>query len=201
MTPSGSFLSQDNVFIDESRTLHIFGARADYVQPLPGNGKLETGLKASYVKTFNNSTYYNQAGGQNVVDSAMSDYNINSENINAAYINVNSQYGKLTVQAGLRAEQTVMKGQQLFTNASVDQNYFELFPTLFLSYKLNDQNTFNFQFGRRVDRPDYHELVPFRRPLSANNLFSGKSEFETRSELAFGTYLVMAEYLFYYRSL
>jgi len=185
--PQGSFLNQDNVFIDESRKLHIFGARVDYVQPLPGNGKLETGLKSSYVKTFNNSTYYNQSGGQNVIDSALSDYNITSENINAAYINFNRQYQKLMVQAGLRAEQTVMKGQQLFTNVSVDQNYFELFPTLFLNYKLNDQNTLNFQFGRRVDRPDYHELVPFRRPLSPTIYFEGnpnlKPDLNWHSEL------------------
>jgi hypothetical protein len=185
--PSGSFLSQDNVLIDESRTLRIFGVRTDYVQPLPGNGKLETGLKSSYVKTFNNSIYYNQLGGQNVIDPALGNDDINSENINAAYINFNRQYHKLTVQAGLRAEQTVMKGQQLFTNASVDQNYFGLFPTLFLSDKLNDQNTFNFQFGRRTDRPDYHEYVPFRRPLSATISFQGnpnlKPDFNWHSEL------------------
>ncbi len=171
--PSGSFLNQDNVFIDESRALRIFGARVDYVQPLPGNGKIETGLKSSYVKTNNNSTYYNQVGGQNVVDSTLSDYNINSENINAGYINFNKQFQKLTLQAGLRAEQTVMKGQQLFTNATIDRNYLQLFPTLFLSDKFDDRNTFNFQFGRRVDRPDYHELVPFRRPLSATLYFQG----------------------------
>ncbi|HEX3384232.1 MAG TPA: outer membrane beta-barrel family protein, partial [Mucilaginibacter sp.] len=198
---SGSFLSQDNVFIDESRTLRIFGARADYVQPLPGNGKFETGLKSSYVKTINNSTYYNQQGSQNVIDSALSDYNINSENINAAYVNFNRQYRKLTVQAGLRAEQTVMKGQQLFTNASVDQNYFGLFPTLFLSDKLNDQNTFNFQFGRRTDRPDYHEYVPFRRPLSATISFLGnpnlKPDFNWHSELTWAwhnTFFITAAY-------
>jgi len=199
--PSGSFLSQDNVFIDESRTLHIFGARADYVQPLPGNGKLETGLKSSYVKTFNNSTYYNQLDGQNVIDLALSDYNITSENINAAYINFNRQYQELTVQAGLRAEQTVMKGQQLLTNVSVDQIYFELFPTIFLNYKLNDQNTLNFQFGRRVDRPDYHELVPFRRPLTPTIYFEGnpnlKPDLNWHSELTWSwqnTFFITAAY-------
>lgn len=171
--PSGNFLSEDNVFIDEWRTLQVFGARVDYVQPLSGNGKIETGLKSSYVKTNNNSTYYNQIGGQNIADSTQSDYNVNSENINAAYVNFNRQYQKLTVQAGLRAEQTVIKGQQLFTNAAIDRNYFQLFPTLFLSDKFDDQNTFNFQFGRRTDRPDYHELVPFRRPLSATLYFQG----------------------------
>ncbi|HVV53808.1 MAG TPA: outer membrane beta-barrel protein, partial [Mucilaginibacter sp.] len=198
---SGNFLSRDNVFIDESRTLRIFGARADYVQPLPGNGKFETGLKSSYVKTFNNSTYYNQIGGQNLADSALSDYNINSENINAAYVSFNRQYRQLTVQAGLRAEQTVMKGQQLFTNAAVDQNYFTLFPTLFLSDKLNDRNTLNFQFGRRTDRPDYHEYVPFRRPLSATISFLGnpnlKPDLNWHTELTWSwrnTFFITAAY-------
>ncbi len=198
---SGSFLSRDDVFIDEARTLHIFGARADYVQPLPGNGKFEAGVKSSYVKTFNNSTYYNQLGGQNLVDSALSDYNINSENINAAYVNFNRQYRKLTVQAGLRAEQTVMRGQQLFTNAATDQNYFSLFPTLFLSDKPDEQNTFNFQFGRRTDRPDYHEYVPFRRPLSATISFLGnpnlKPDLSWHSELTWSwknTFFITAAY-------
>ncbi|MBS1531666.1 MAG: TonB-dependent receptor [Bacteroidetes bacterium] len=198
---SGSFLNQDNAFIDESRTLRIFGARADYTQPLPGNGKLETGIKSSYVKTINNSTYYNQPGGQDLVDSALSDYNVNSENINAAYVNFNRQYNKLSVQAGLRAEQTVMKGQQLFTTASVDQNYFGLFPTLFLSDKLNDQNALNFQFGRRTDRPDYHEYVPFRRPLSATISFLGnpnlKPDFNWHTEFTWAwrnTFFITAAY-------
>jgi hypothetical protein len=199
--PSGNFLSQDNVFIDERRTLQIFGARMDYVQPISGGGKIETGLKSSYVKTNNNSTYYNQVGGQNLADSTQSDYNVNSENINAAYINFNRQYQKFTVQAGLRAEQTVMKGQQLFTNAAIDRNYLQLFPTLFLSDKLDDQNTFNFQFGRRTDRPDYHELVPFRRPLSATLYFQGNPNLKPNLDWHTGitwayrnTFFITAEY-------
>ena len=184
---AGNFLSQSNVFIDEARTLRIFGARADYAVPLPGGGKFETGLKSSYVKTLNNSIYYNVLGGQNIADQALSDDDNYSENINAAYINFNRQYQKLTIQAGLRAEQTVMQGQQLFVVTAVHQNYFGLFPTLFLNDKLDEQNTINFQFGRRTDRPDYHEYVPFRRPLSATISFQGnpnlKPDFNWHTEL------------------
>ncbi len=173
---SGGLSNQDNVFIDESRTLHIFGARADYAQPFRGEGKWEAGIKTSYVKTDNNNIYYNQSGGQNIPDPALSDHNLTSENINAAYVNFNKAFGKLSLQAGLRAEQTIMTGQQAGANITVDQNYFQLFPTLFLSDKLNDQNSLNFQFGRRVSRPDYHELVPFRRPLSATLYFEGNPD-------------------------
>jgi len=198
---AGIFLNRGDVYIDESRTLRIFGARADYTEPLPGGGKFETGLKSSYVKTLNNSTYYNQVGGQNVADAALGNNDDYSENINAAYINFNRQYQKLTVQTGLRAEQTVIKGQQLFNGTAVHQNYFGLFPTLFLNAKIDEQNTLNFQFGRRTDRPDYHEYIPFRRPLSATISFQGnpdlKPDFNWHSELTWSwqnTWFITAAY-------
>jgi len=188
---SGNFESREDVFIDESRTLRIFGARADDAEPLPGAGKLEIGIKSSYVQTLNNSIYYRQ----HVVDPTQSVNDNYSENINAAYINLNRQYGKLAVQAGLRAEQTILKG------LSVDQNYFGLFPTLFLNDKINDNQTLNCQFGGRTDRPDYHEYVPFRRALSATLSFLGnpnlKPDFNWHSELTWSwknTFFITAAY-------
>ena len=170
---SGSFLSQSNVFLDQSRRLNIYAVKADYTQPLSEKGRLEAGLKSSYVKANNNNTYYSHVNGQNLVDSTQSDYSINSENINAAYINITKPFKKLTVEAGLRAEQTVTKGQQLLTGQSVDQNFLSLFPTTFFDYKLNDNNGFTFRFGRRIERANYHELVPFRRPLTPTLYFEG----------------------------
>ncbi|HTI92710.1 MAG TPA: outer membrane beta-barrel family protein [Puia sp.] len=172
--PAGNFESLHHVFLDQSRTLRIVGARADYVHPWPGVGKWEAGIKSSYTRTTNNSSYYNQSGSQSLLDSSQSDYNVNTENINAAYINVNRQYKKLTLQSGLRMEQTTMKGQQLFADHStIRQQYFQLFPSVFADYKLNTHNNLNIQLGRRIDRADYHELVPFRRPASPTMFFQG----------------------------
>ncbi|WP_162997057.1 TonB-dependent receptor [Mucilaginibacter kameinonensis] len=170
---NGDFQSQENILIDESRRLYIVGAKADYVLPLINHARIETGFKSSYVKTNNENNYYQQADGYNMIDPQKSDYSTNWENINAAYINFNGEYGRLSLQGGLRAEQTVMKGHQLIADISINRNYVQLFPTLFANYKLGDQSTLNFQFGRRTNRPDYHELVPFRRPLSSLLYFQG----------------------------
>lgn len=170
---AGNFLSQSNVFLDQGRRLNIYAVKADYTQPLSGKGRLEAGLKSSYVKANNNNTYYNQLNGQNVVDSAQSDYSINSENINAAYISINKPFKKLTVQAGLRAEQTVTKGKQQLTGELVNQNFLSLFPTTFFDYKLTGQQGFTIRLGRRIERSAYHELVPFRRPLTPTLYFEG----------------------------
>jgi hypothetical protein len=113
-------------------------------------------------------------GGQRNIDSSQSDYNLNTETINAAYVNVNRQVKKLSLQAGLRAEQTLMNGDQLYTSQLVlRQRYFQLFPTLYAEYKPDGRNSFNIQLGRRIDRADYHELVPFRRPLTPTLFFQG----------------------------
>jgi hypothetical protein len=75
---TGSFQGQSDVFLDQTRILKIVGARADYTHPWPGKGKWEAGLKSSYVSTNNNSNYYNQLSGQNIIDSTQSDYNVNT---------------------------------------------------------------------------------------------------------------------------
>ncbi len=171
---AGDYEDQSDVFLAQSRDLQIIGARVDYVRPWLDKGKLEAGLKTSYVKTVNNSSYFNQLGGQNFIDSTQSDYNLNTENINAAYFNVSREFKRLTLQAGLRAEQSRMQGKQLYANLTpVDQRYFQLFPSLFADFKLDARNNLNIQLGRRIDRSDYHELVPFRRPLSPTLYFEG----------------------------
>ena len=126
------------------------------------------------MRTVNNSSYYDVTGGQRSIDSAQSDYNVNTEGINAAYVNAQRSYGRFSLQTGLRAEQTLMDGEQLYTDtAAVRQHYFQLFPTLFGEYKSDSQNSFSIQMGRRIDRADYHELVPFRRPSTPTLYFQG----------------------------
>jgi hypothetical protein len=46
-------------------------------------------------------------------------------------------------------------------DSSFKKSYVNAFPTAYISYELNDKNTFNVNFGRRIDRPDYGDLNPF----------------------------------------
>ena len=170
---NGSFINEADAVLRQHRQLNIYAATADYTKPLKNKGQFETGIKSSYVKAVNDNTYYNQAGGQTMVDSTQSNYSINDENINAAYVNLNKTYHKLSVQAGLRAEQTIAKGKQLLTGQTINQNYFQLFPSVFFDYVLNDKNTFNIKLSRRTERANYSEMVPFRRPQTATLYFQG----------------------------
>lgn len=146
-------------------TVKIYSAKTDFTFPLKHNAKIETGLKTSYVTTDNDAIYQDQTSGGTVVDEGKTNHFIYKENINAAYINYNRQIKKWGVQAGLRAENTNANGHQLgnasHPDSSFIKNYTNLFPTVYVSYALNNKNTFSANYGRRIDRPDYGDLNPF----------------------------------------
>jgi outer membrane receptor protein involved in Fe transport len=187
--------SEGNALLVQHRQLDIYSAKADYVQPL-NKGKLEAGIKSSYVKVNNDNSYYNQTSGQSALDLLLSDYSMNTEQINAAYLNLNRSWQKLTLQAGMRAEQTIAHGKQLLTGEAVDQNYLQFFPTLFAAYKADDQNAFTARLGRRIERPAYNEMVTFRRPQTATLFFEGNPNLKPQVAYHAELSLVLRDALF-----
>ena len=143
----------------------IYSAKTDLVFPLKKGAKIETGLKSSYVITDNEAKYQIKSEGEYKVDDGKTNHFIYKENINAAYINYSKQINKWGVQAGLRAENTNANGHQKGNSTRPDSSfvkkYTDFFPTVFVSYTLNDKNTFSVNYGRRVDRPSYQDLNPF----------------------------------------
>jgi hypothetical protein len=145
--------------------INIYSAKTDFTFPLKKSGKIETGLKTSYVTTDNDALYQLNSPSGYVTDEGKTNHFIYKENINAAYINFNKQIKKWGVQAGLRAENTNAKGHQEGNSTRPDslftKNYTNLFPTIYLSYEANKKNTIAVNYGRRIDRPDYDDLNPF----------------------------------------
>ncbi|MDE3235918.1 MAG: TonB-dependent receptor [Bacteroidota bacterium] len=144
--------------------INIYSFKADYSKPLAKDVKLEAGIKSSYVTTDNNAIYtaYDQPSQKWLSDTTRSNHFIYKENINAAYVNVNKQWKKFKMQLGVRAEQTIAKGDQVIKNSSFDRNYIQLFPTAYFSYAKNDKHTFSVSYGRRLERPGYQDLNPFQ---------------------------------------
>lgn len=143
--------------------INIVAFKTDYVHPLKNGGKWEAGLKSSFVSADNNAIYdtLQQENRQWLPDASRSNHFVYDENINAAYLNYAGKVGKLKVQAGLRAEHTHSVGTSITLSQTVDRNYLNLFPTLFLSRQLDTNNVLNLSYSRRIDRPDYQNLNPF----------------------------------------
>lgn len=148
-------------------TIDIYSAKVDYTHPLKNNAKLEVGVKTSYVTTDNKANYFNVEGDQWIPDIDKTNFFDYKENINAAYVSFNKQLTKKWgVQAGLRFENTNLKGRQTDIDpnrpdSSFDRSYSGLFPTVYFSYSASKDNQFGMSFGRRIDRPSYQNLNPF----------------------------------------
>lgn len=142
--------------------LDIYSIKSDLIKPLKNDAKIETGVKSSYVVADNNLAFYDQSSGQNVYDSTKSNHFIYKENINAAYITFSKEYKKWSTQLGLRCEHTHVTGEQIVYNTRFDTNYVQLFPSGFLGYKINDKNALELTYSRRIMRPSYNQLNPFK---------------------------------------
>lgn len=141
--------------------IDIYSFKSDYVHPLKNNFRIETGIKANYVKN-NNIVDYTRYDGEEWAKDFRSNHFIYEENINAAYINVNKKLNeKWSVQAGLRAENTNTKGYQVTNDSAFKRHYTNLFPTAFVSYAVNKDNQLTLSYSRRVNRPNYQDLNPF----------------------------------------
>ncbi len=147
--------------------------KADYSKPINKTLRLEAGVKTSFVKADNNPLFYNRSGGGNVYDSGKSNHSIYEENINAAYLNAANEGKWWSIQAGLRAEQTIAKGHQLINDDRFDRSYAQLFPSVAATRHLNPKNDLGLTVSRRIERPTYQQLNPFRRYLDISSVNQG----------------------------
>jgi iron complex outermembrane recepter protein len=166
--PDMQLLNANFLSGDLPSTIDIYSLKTDYTHPMRQDFKLEAGLKTSFISTDNKANYFDVQGSDYIPDTTKTNYFVYHENINAAYISLTKKYGKWNFQAGLRVENTNYSGHQygnIYTvnnnDSSFTRSYVNAFPTAYITYELNDKNTFNLNFGRRIDRPDYGDLNPF----------------------------------------
>jgi outer membrane receptor protein involved in Fe transport len=157
--------------------LSIKSAKVDYRQPLTAiGGNLEAGLKSSLVSADNDLRFYDRSNGDNVFDRDKSNHFLYDENINAAYVNANKKWTKLQAQVGLRLEHTNAKGEQLSdvpTDKPFDRNYTQLFPSAAMNYNLSQKHDLGVSVSRRINRPSYNQLNPFKNFLEPSTYSSG----------------------------
>lgn len=165
--PIGNLLAQNNFIYRTPSDIHIYTAKADYVQPLKNKARLETGFKSSLIKTDNTFNYYNLEANSETLNNTQSNHFKYNENINAVYLNGQKSWTYIGLQLGLRVENTNIEGNQL-GNATVagstfTKHYTGLFPSAYVSFKPDQagNNTFGLMVVRRISRPNYQLLNPF----------------------------------------
>lgn len=144
--------------------LNIFTVKIDYSKRFKGL-LWEAGLKTASTNTDNLAEYYFHDGTAWQDDLSRSNHFLYDEKIHSVYSSIDRQKGKWHWQAGLRYEFTAYKANQLgnavVKDSSFKKNYGSLFPSAFVSFAADSNNTFTLRLGRRIDRPQFQNLNPF----------------------------------------
>jgi hypothetical protein len=170
-SPDGSFIRDFNFLTDANQDIEIATAQIDY-SGLLGATNVEAGLKGSFIASKSTLDYFSANNGL-VLDPALSDNFLYDENVYAAYTSFSYDWEKWSVKAGLRAEQTQSKGTSLALASINNLAYFELFPTFYLLHNRNESHSFSFDYSRKLVRPRYQDLNPFRTFINENIFVEG----------------------------
>jgi iron complex outermembrane receptor protein len=156
--------------------LKIFTAKLDYSKRSK-NILLEAGVKTAQTNTDNLTEYYSYNGSVWQDDLGRSNHFLYDEKIHSVYGSADVEKGKWHWRTGLRYELTNYKANQLGNTVVKDsaftKNYGSLFPSGFVSYNLDSNNSFTLRFGRRIDRPQFQNLNPFLVTLNKYTYESG----------------------------
>lgn len=140
----------------------IFTAKVDLVKPLRNGATLEAGVKGSWVKSDNDLDLSRSLENGPFEDQQGSNRFIYAENVLAAYTSYKGKVSeKLSFQAGLRGEYSNISGNSLTLEQLNTQQYFNMFPSVFLQQKVSDSYQIVYTANRRITRPNYRLLNPF----------------------------------------
>lgn len=159
----------ENNFLNGNRSeVQLYSTQLDYqwkVKQLD----VEAGLKYSFVKTFSQLDFSDNENGQLLYrPDKSSDFNYKEHNF-AAYSSLSYQLGRWSFKGGLRTEMTDLEGI-VSEPYQVNRNqYWSLFPTMYVQYTTEGKHEFGFSYGKRISRPTYSWLNPAK---SYYNLFS-----------------------------
>lgn len=166
--------------------------QSDYVNPFTAKTKLEAGVRAQFRNTVNDNDIYigSNAGALSKIANLTNNYK-NTDNVLAAYADITSGIGKnFGYQIGLRAESSSYQGKLTNTGQSFKNIYpVSLFPSLFLSQKLKKNQELQLNYSRRINRPNFFQLIPYYDFSDSLNITKGnpdlKPEFTNSLELSY----------------
>jgi len=143
--------------------VQIYTAALDYSHPLSdGSSMVELGAKANKTETDNNYTFENLINGSYINDTTKSNHFVYTENIVALYGDITKTIHNTTIELGLRGEYTSTRGNSFTLENIVDRSYFKVFPTIYFQQKLSSNYQLEFNYGKRIRRPSYSDMNPFR---------------------------------------
>lgn len=154
-----------------NNTSNFFTFQSNLIRKYKKKFTMEAGVKTTNVWFGNNTRYYNQVTGNNVVDARRTNAYHYQEHIHAAYLQGSKTMGSFILKTGVRLENTNMIGHQRVPNdTSFKLNRTDPFPFVYLSKHLMKMGDWEIRaflvYRRTITRPSYGYLNPAIRVLN-----------------------------------
>ena len=192
-TPKGQALLQQTRGNGDNK---FYTLQADYENPLTDDSKLEAGFRTAIRDNTNLSDQYRYdytTGTYILVPLISNKYKFHDE-VWAGYTTYSFKVKKWSYLLGLRAESSNYTGT-LLNAKGIDSATFKvtyplsLFPSAFITYKIDDKQDFQLNYSRRINRPNFFQLMPFPDYSDPQNINIGnaglKPEFTNSFEISY----------------
>lgn len=144
--------------------INIFTQKIDYQQYIKSKWLIETGAKTTFVDNHSDFRFKwrDTISGDYRIDTSFTNIYNYKEQLIAGYANARYNMKRGSIALGVRAEHTKVTGHNLTSGFLLTRNYINFFPNLSFDYQLSEKVGIQVNYNRRLDRPDYIQLNPFR---------------------------------------
>ncbi len=172
-------------------TTKFFTSQIDYENPITDKMKIETGARIALRNFYSyNDNYFKNPNGDYVTIPALNNRYEYTDRVLAAYVTFSQKINKFNYQLGLRAESSKYDGNLISKNNKFSNEYpFALFPSVFVTYSLTEKQDIQLNYSRKINRPNFFQLIPFVDYTDSLNLSKGnpdlRPEFTNLLELSY----------------
>jgi len=144
--------SQDGIVLVNKRLnedYNLHSVAVDYMVPLAHKGSIETGVSLNTQALNSSQTFFT---------TTHTDGFFYNEQLIGIYGLLNYTFEKIILKGGLRYEHFTSNSKNYTIDFESKQSYKNLFPSIHLSYFLNQKNTLNLGYSQRISRPNFHHV-------------------------------------------
>jgi outer membrane receptor protein involved in Fe transport len=166
--------------------------QSDFINPISENSKFEAGVRASIrkVNSSNNFYFVDPSTGNPIFNQELSIKYESTDEVYAGYATFSNKIKDFGYQLGLRVENSNYVGKMPDKGDEFTINFpISLFPSVFLSQQLKNDQELQLNYSRRINRPNFWQLSPFTDYSDSLNLSRGnpnlKPEFTNSIEVSY----------------
>lgn len=157
-----TFMYDEKVKSSKVTPLEFWIGAVDYQKKFSKKLNMEAGVKGTTSRLTNDVLVATLIQNNWKPDASLSGFRKLHETIGAAYSTFSYSFTeKTSVKFGLRYEYATSVLGTDVQERIVDRHYGNLFPSFFFLHTINDSNSYNFSYSRRIWRPSFADLAPW----------------------------------------